>query len=487
MKEEIAISDAKERLKELILNKGLKWGEGLMKNGNIPKWIFDLREIILTPEGSRLVSRILYEKIKDLDFDMVGGPSIAAEPLVSSLIMHFYGKGDNVLGFIVRKQPNNFGLRKKVEGPISKRKKVVLIDDAINSGAGMIDAIEAIKTEGCEIAKIITLLDFFKSGHHKLEENYSVDYIFNIEDFGLELNHTYNYKKIESIKEIPAYGARENTLKKLNLISDDKICDFKFYGNLVLVGYKNGSVCCFDETNYSIRWSHQFGESMSAPLLIDNDTALVFIYSGLRKSALFFLNIHDGKVLAKIKFNGNVQVPAGVSEEFYLIGSNKKLYCVSRKEKDIFWDFEADEAINAKPVFDESGNIYACSSKGTLYCLDNSGNLLWKRHLGKEIKSIPLFYGNNIIIKSSENVIFSLDKNNGNLNWLHELKNEALEFKAINNKLVIGCVQGYLLSINADNGNIEDCFKVSNHDITEINMQNNRMVLKTADGRNYII
>ena len=63
MQEATYIADAKEKLRQLILNNGLKWGEGLLKNGNVPKWIFDLREVILTPEGSRLASHLLYEKI----------------------------------------------------------------------------------------------------------------------------------------------------------------------------------------------------------------------------------------------------------------------------------------------------------------------------------------------------------------------------------------------------------------------------------------
>jgi len=198
MQESISILDAKERLRKLILNNGLKWDEGLLRDIQIPKWIFDLREIILTSEGSRLTSLLLYEKIKNLDFDIVGGPSIAAEPLVASLIMHFYKEGRNISGFVVRKKPNNFGLRKKVEGPIKGGNKVILIDDAINSGFNLLDSVNELKQQGCDIVKIITIIDFLKSGNEKLKEGgYDIDYIFDLEDFGLEINKTYKYKKID--------------------------------------------------------------------------------------------------------------------------------------------------------------------------------------------------------------------------------------------------------------------------------------------------
>ena len=117
-KKEVDVGEAIEALRKLILNKGLKWAEGFFPNGEKAKWMFDLREILLTPEGSRLAALLIYEKIKNIGFDMIGGPSIAAEPLVAALVLHFYNEGRSISGFIVRKQPNEFGLRKRIEGPV---------------------------------------------------------------------------------------------------------------------------------------------------------------------------------------------------------------------------------------------------------------------------------------------------------------------------------------------------------------------------------
>ena len=250
---------AKERFRELILNSGLKWNKGLNPNGYVPRWIFDLREIILTPEGAKLAAKLIYDKIKDLDFDAIGGPSLAAEPLVASLLMHAYDQNRHVSGFIVRKEPNNFGLRKKVEGPIKTNQKVVLIDDALNTGRGMLDAVESISKQGCQIVKIVTLLDFLKAGHDKLlEQRYDIGYIYSLEDFDLELNEAYKYEEIKELVEV-----QDKSIQMLNEIKDsldDEIVDFQSHGNLLVVALKNGSVWCFDRETSIVKWHLDLGE-----------------------------------------------------------------------------------------------------------------------------------------------------------------------------------------------------------------------------------
>lgn len=481
--------NAKEELRQLILNNGLKWGEGMLKNGNVPKWIFDLREVILTPEGSRLASSLIYEKIKDIDFDAVGGPSIAAEPLTASLIMHFYNKERKVNGFIVRKQPNNFGLRKKVEGPVRRGDKVVLIDDALNSGNSKFDAIEALNREGLQVVKIVTLLDFFKSGHHRLkEEGYSVDYIFTPEDFGLEMNKTYNYRKLSPLTEIKKTDEKENVIRKINQVLDNEISDFKLHGNLILATFKDGSVFCFNQKDYSVKWSLELGESIPAPIFIDGDVALISASSGLKRSKLFFISVEKGNILKTINMSGMICSAPFLYENNYLLGSDdKKLYCIDKKTMKINWSFETDGAVNTNPAIDTiTDTIYIGSADGYVYALDLSGKLQWKKHIGK-IKSNPLLNGNKLIVSSDINVIFCLDKNNGNLFWFHELKNEANDLKISGSRLIAGCNQGYMLNLDLDTGRVLDASKLSNKNIKMIEIKENKLIVGLENGKSYTV
>ena len=134
------------------------------------------------------------------------------------------------------------------KSPKKSNKKVILIDDAMNTGSNLFDAIESLKKEGCKIVKIITLIDFCKSGYNKSKEDgYGVDYVFNLEDFGLELNKTYKYQKIDTLTEIKRGQGKEKILERLNKISENEIFDFKEHENLILAAYKEGSLYCFDQ------------------------------------------------------------------------------------------------------------------------------------------------------------------------------------------------------------------------------------------------
>ena len=488
MQEPVSI-DAKEKLRKLILNHGLKWNEGLTPNEHIPKWIFDLREVILTPEGSKLASMLIYEKIKDLDFDMIGGLSIAAEPLVTSLIMHFYNESKNVPGFIIRKQPNNFGLRKKIEGPIVAGKRVVLVDDVLNFGTKMFRAITASKEEDCIIVKIIILLDFCKSGNKKLiESGYNVDYIYNLHDFGLEKNSLYNYKRIINLTESNITDRKESLLKKLNEILNEEISDFIEYKNLLLVAYKNGYIYCYNQNNYSIKWGIKLGESISTPIVLDDNVTIISAYSGLKRAILFFISVNDGTVLKDIKIKGKINSAPILYKDICLLGSDdKKLYCISRTNYNILWTFETNGPIKTNPVIDENAEIiYLSSSDGNIYVLNLNGVLIWKKYFGK-INTPLLIYEDKILINSSIDVIFCIDKNDGNLNWFFRLKNKAFDIKIIFGKLVVGCEQGYLLFLDILNGKISDCFKIANESVKEICEYNNRLLVKLKNGKYYFI
>ena len=478
-----SLNETRERLREIILNYGLKWDEGINPNGYVPKWIFDLREIILTPEGAKLAAKLIYDKIKDLDFDAIGGPSLAAEPLVASLLMYAYNQNKNICGFIVRKEPNNFGLRKKVEGPIKTNQKVVLVDDALNTGRGMLDAVESINKQGCQIVKIVTLLDFLKAGHDKfLEQGYHVDYIYSLEDFNLELNEAYEYGEIKELTEV-----QDNNIQILNEIKgslNDEIIDSQLHGNLLVVALKNGSVWCFDRETSIVKWHLDLGESIFAPMLIDGNTAVVSASSGLKRSLLFSIDIDDGKVINYVRIKGVLYSAPAIYEESYLIGSDdKKLYCIDKKNLETIWNFQTGGAIKLKPIFDNHA-IYLCSNDGFIYALNFDGELKWKKNCGK-IDVLPVVFEDRIMLKSESDVVFCLNKHNGTLNWFFQLKNKAFDVKIFNSSIVVGGLLGYLFFLDIDSGKVRKTLKISNENIKKIEASDDKLLVGFENGKSY--
>lgn len=490
MQELLNIKEVRERLRQIILNEGLNWNDGLLPDGKIAKWMFDLREIFLTPEGSNLTSFLVYEKLKELEFDMIGGPSIAAEPLVASLLLHFYKKGRCSEGFIIRNKPTNFGLRKKIEGPVKKGKKVVLIDDSINSGLGLADSINALKQEGCDIVKILTIIDFCKTGRNKLSEGgYDVDSIFSLEDFGLDLNKHYQYNRVNKLTEIKITDGKGKILEKLNKILGEEILDFQTYKTLILVAYKEGSVYCFNQDNYEVKWNLEFGEQITAPIIVDEDMAIISASSGLKRAILFFVSIEDGKIIGSINTKGKINSAPLLHKNFCFLGSDdKKFYCVDKREKRILWTFQLDSGLSSTPAIDNNlETIYFNTIEGYVYALDFAGKLIWKKHLSNKFFTSPLVFEDSVITNSEFNIIFCLDKNNGKIKWFNELKNKAFSINVLFNELLVGCANGYLILFDVKNGKLMECFKLFNQDIKEININNGRLIVKDEDGKNYFV
>lgn len=480
-----------ERLKKLILDIGLKWNEGILRDGQKAKWIFDLREVVLTPEGMNLAVESIYEKIKDLEFDSIGGPSIAAEPLVASLVNYCSSKGRNVTGFIIRKEPNKYGLRKIIEGHLKNKAKVILIDDAINYGLSLVHSLNMLKNFGVNILRIATLLDFYKVGHKKLVEfGYDLCSVFSLEDFGLDLIYNYSY----TTPNIKATMIDSETEKKqlranLSFLIKPQINDLVPFKDTIIVSSASGSLYSFNKNDKHPIWELQLGESISSPIFVDENGLIVICASSqLKKSLLFFIDVYSGDTAEIKRFNGAVTSVPAVFEDFYFIGvGDKKIYCIQRKDKSIVWNFKTEGSINISPLVDEkSRTISIVSSDGHTYCLDLHGNLLWKKHIGNNSILKPVIHGNNLFVLSDISMIFCLDKEDGGIVWFRELKNKALDFKIINNKIIIGCVHGYLLILEAFDGRILKCMKLSNHDINEITESGDGIIAKMG-GNCYVV
>lgn len=483
---------AKSQLQQLILNQGLKWREGLVKN-KAPKWIFDLREVILTPKGLHLATLLLAQKLEGEEFDLIGGPSIAAEPLVASLVLHFYNQKNPKQGFIVRKEPNNFGLRKKVEGPIWRGARVILLDDAINSGTNMKDAVIALQTEGCHVVKILTLVDFHASGNHIFKENgYAPDSIYTLKDFGLQDNLTYAHttrkKKYVFWKD---YKRDESIITELTQLLKEECNVKKWYtqvnNNLITVT-THGKVCCFSPSPYSLIWSHEIGEMFPFDPILEENFGLFFTNSGSHRSSLHYFSLPDGKLQGKVLMKGSLSSPPANAPDMHVLGTTAGfVYALDRKKKSVLWKAKTGGSNEVTPcVHDDT--IYLPSQDGFVYALTSEGKTKWKKHLGSSYSLPPLVESDVVIVTSDANVMFCLNKENGAIHWIHELKNDVKDFKVFSHNVVLACDQGYVTFLDLAKGILKKSFKISNLNVLKIKkFENNELVIILEDGRHYSV
>jgi len=178
--------DKKENLKKLILDKAVKKGEFVLASGQKSNYYINGKLLSLSSDGLALMAEYFLDLIKDENIDAVGGMTIGADPIVGAILTLADQKGIKLDGFLVRKEPKGHGTRSQVEGPVKDGAKVIIIEDVTTTGGSSLKAIEALKPLGCEIVKVITLVDRQQGAVDNFKKwGYRFSSIFTKEELGL--------------------------------------------------------------------------------------------------------------------------------------------------------------------------------------------------------------------------------------------------------------------------------------------------------------
>ncbi|MCK9228732.1 MAG: orotate phosphoribosyltransferase [Syntrophorhabdaceae bacterium] len=177
-----------DRAKLLKILKELSYEEGefTLVSGKKSSFYIDAKETTLNPEGMYLVGKLMYAMTREIPgIDAVGGVSIGGDPLVSSVVLASYMNKDNLMGFLIRKEPKGHGTNQWIEGGknLKKGMNVVILEDVVTTGGSSLKAIEAVEKGGYAVKGIIALLDRLDGGKEAIESRgYIFKSIFNLKD-----------------------------------------------------------------------------------------------------------------------------------------------------------------------------------------------------------------------------------------------------------------------------------------------------------------
>ncbi len=110
----------RERLLELLRSKSLEVRAVTLSSGRISDYYIDCKRVTLSPEGAFLTAKLMLEMIRPEVF-AVGGLTLGADPIVSSISVYSHIQGRDLSALIVRKEPKKHGTMSYVEGPILEK------------------------------------------------------------------------------------------------------------------------------------------------------------------------------------------------------------------------------------------------------------------------------------------------------------------------------------------------------------------------------
>jgi len=149
----------KEKLRSLILERALMQGDFTLASGKKSTFYIDGKRVMFHPKGLLLIADAFLDAIGDCHADAVGGLEMGAIPIADTISLPSAQVGRPIPAFFVRKAPKGHGTNRFIEGCLDAGDKVVVCDDVITTGESVLKAIERITEFGCEVVRIISLVD----------------------------------------------------------------------------------------------------------------------------------------------------------------------------------------------------------------------------------------------------------------------------------------------------------------------------------------
>ena len=173
--------NSREVLLNMLARRSFQLGEFKLSSGGTSDYYIDCRATTLDAEGMRLTGRVFYDIIQSKKWKprAVGGLTLGADPIVAGValltaqivqtraparpkpvdISEFL-----IHGFLVRKQEKTHGTGPRIEGFREKGARVVIVDDVCTTGSSTIQAIEAAREFGFDIAGVACLVEREEAG-----------------------------------------------------------------------------------------------------------------------------------------------------------------------------------------------------------------------------------------------------------------------------------------------------------------------------------
>jgi orotate phosphoribosyltransferase len=160
------MASARDQLLQLLATNSFRLGEFTLSSGGKSDYYIDCRTTTLHARGAELTGRVFLDLIQQQGWrpQAVGGLTMGADPIVVATSVISSQAGSLIHGFLVRKAEKAHGMGRRVEGFQEKGARVVIVDDVCTTGSSTIQAIEAAREFGFNVAGVACLVERLEAG-----------------------------------------------------------------------------------------------------------------------------------------------------------------------------------------------------------------------------------------------------------------------------------------------------------------------------------
>lgn len=185
---------------------------------------------------------------------------------------------------------------------------------------------------------------------------------------------------------------------------------------------KEGVLRALDTATGLTRWTKTFPHTFRSALIEAGDT----LYATMSDGKLHALQRTDGSSKWEFAAQGRFLID---HDQLLLGGDDNTLYALKLETGEQLWKFQGKGKIG-KPACDER-QVYFGSADGRVRAvLRTTGALIWERRAGASVLAPPLVKGNQLLVPSFDNYLYSLQTKNGSMTW-RQLMDGRLIFEPI--------------------------------------------------------
>ncbi len=149
----------REEVLSMLKKDAHKLGDYTLSSGRKSEHYINCKPVTLSGHGSALLGDMLLECI-DKDAVAVAGLTLGGDPLVSGVSLSAWYSERKLDALIVRKEAKGHGTNAWIEGPLPPLgSKVTVLEDVITTGKSAIKAVEALRTVGYVVDRIVSIVD----------------------------------------------------------------------------------------------------------------------------------------------------------------------------------------------------------------------------------------------------------------------------------------------------------------------------------------
>ena len=276
--------------------------------------------------------------------------------------------------------------------------------------------------------------------------------------------------------------------------------------NTLYVSDNLGYLYAINLKNKSLVWAKNYGIPFRSNLKFVNEQIFLVnqdntIYSINAKNGAQNWQFQTTPTFLKSDFQNSIALDV-INNNFFLYNTSGELYSISYEKKNINWviNFKKrtltgdSDLFLGKPLIIKNNYLIVSTEKSILSYKSENGSKNWSFATSPALK--PIATSNYIYLITKNELLICLNQDSGEVIWSksilkilqeNKIRNKIgnfVDFKIVNNKINLYSENGYLLSFNYANGNLNFLNRISKKGInSEVIFLNNNMILLDKKNR----